>query len=54
MGSTTIVYTEVVVRLMAIEMDKATEVAPGETIGVDVPWDRIHIFDPENGRSLRN
>ena len=41
-------------RLMAIEMDKSTEVAPGETIGVDVPWDRIHIFDPKNGQSLKN
>ena len=54
MGSATIEYALVAGSLMAIEMDKSTEVAPGETIGVDVPWDRIHIFDKESGQSLKN
>jgi multiple sugar transport system ATP-binding protein len=53
MGSTTIIYAGLAGKLMAIEMDKTTTIRAGETVRVEVPADRIHVFHPKTGASLR-
>ncbi|MBA3416141.1 MAG: ABC transporter ATP-binding protein [Chloroflexia bacterium] len=52
MGSTTIVYAPLGGKLIAIETDKGTDLAPGDAVGVGVDPGRLHLFDPKTGRSL--
>jgi multiple sugar transport system ATP-binding protein len=52
MGSTTIVYAPLGGELIAVETDKETDLTPGTPVGVGVAPGRLHLFDPESGRSL--
>jgi ABC-type sugar transport system ATPase subunit len=52
MGSTTIVYAPLGGRLLAVEVAKGSELAPGAAVAVAVPAERIHLFDPATERAL--
>ena len=52
MGSSTILYTQLGERLVAIETGKDTELSVGTTVSLNIDPNRIHLFDPASGESL--
>jgi multiple sugar transport system ATP-binding protein len=52
MGSSTILYANLGERLVAIETGKDVRARVGETIGLHVEPERLHLFDPASGLSL--
>lgn len=54
MGSTTILYTLLAGKLVALETDKATQLRAGAPIGISVASDRLHLFDPATGLAMSN
>jgi multiple sugar transport system ATP-binding protein len=52
MGSSTILYTQLGERLVAIETDKDTALSVGATVSLRIDPDRIHLFDPASGEAL--
>ncbi len=53
MGSTTIVYAHMAGKLVAAETDKATPLTTGSEVTFGIAPDRLHLFDPDTGRTLR-
>ncbi|MGH2618606.1 MAG: ABC transporter ATP-binding protein [Thermomicrobiales bacterium] len=52
MGSSTIVFTQLGDKLVAIETDKDTGLRVGSRVNLDIDPNRIHMFDTATGRSL--
>jgi multiple sugar transport system ATP-binding protein len=52
MGSSTIVYTVLGDKLVAIETDKDTRLSVGSKVGLDIDPHRLHVFDVATGHSL--
>jgi ABC-type sugar transport system ATPase subunit len=52
MGSSTILYTQLGDRLVAIETGKDTDLSVGATVSLRIDPNRIHLFDPASGGSL--
>ncbi len=52
MGSSTILYTQLGERLVAIETGKDTDLSVGATVSLNIDPNRIHLFDPATGDSL--
>ncbi len=52
MGSSTIVYTQVGAKLVAIETGKDTTLSIGSAVSLDIDPNRLHLFDASTGRSL--
>jgi multiple sugar transport system ATP-binding protein len=52
MGSSTIVFTQLGEKLVAIETVKDTVLRVGSRVNLDIDPNRIHIFDASTGRSL--
>jgi multiple sugar transport system ATP-binding protein len=52
MGSSTIVYTEIGAKLIAIETGKDTRLSVGTTVSLDIDPNRLHLFDASTARSL--
>jgi multiple sugar transport system ATP-binding protein len=52
MGSSTIVYTQLGERLVAIETGKDTDLSVGATVSLRIDPNRIHVFDPTTRDSL--
>ena len=52
MGSSTIVYTLLGDKLVAIETDKDTKLMVGSKVGLDIDPHRLHVFDGATGHSL--
>jgi multiple sugar transport system ATP-binding protein len=52
MGSSTILYSQLGERLIAIETGKDTPLMVGSTVSLTVDPNRLHLFDVETGRSL--
>jgi multiple sugar transport system ATP-binding protein len=52
MGSSTIVYTELGEKLVAIETGKDTSLSVGSSVSLEVDAKRLHLFDASTGRSL--
>jgi ABC-type sugar transport system ATPase subunit len=52
MGSSTILYARLGDQLVAIETGKDVPTRVGESIPLHVEPERLHLFDPETGRSL--
>jgi multiple sugar transport system ATP-binding protein len=52
MGSSTIVYTELGEKLVAIETGKDTSLSVGSSVSLEVDPKRLHLFDASTGRSL--
>jgi len=52
MGSSTIVYTELGKKLVAIETGKDTSLSVGSAVSLDIDPKRLHLFDASTGRSL--
>ena len=52
MGSSTIVYTRIGERLVAIETGKDTDLSVGATVSLHIDPNRIHVFDAATGDSL--
>jgi multiple sugar transport system ATP-binding protein len=52
MGSSTIVYSQLGERLIAIETGKDTPLRVGHAVSLAIDPNRLHLFDPETGLSL--
>jgi multiple sugar transport system ATP-binding protein len=52
MGSSTIAYTRLGDKLIAIETDKDTKLNTGSNVALDIDPNRLHVFDVATGRSL--
>jgi multiple sugar transport system ATP-binding protein len=52
MGSSTIAYTRLGEKLVAIETDKHTRLNAGSSVALDIDPNRLHVFDVATGSSL--
>jgi multiple sugar transport system ATP-binding protein len=52
MGSSTILYTLLGNKLVAIETDKNTRLSVGSKVGLNIDPQRLHVFDVATGHSL--
>ena len=52
MGSSTILYTQLGERLVAIETGKDTDLSVGATVSLHIDPNRIHLFDAATGSTL--
>src|SRR5688500_7108916 len=52
MGSSTIAYTRLGDKLVAIETDKDTRLNAGSNVALDIDPNRLHVFDVATGHSL--